>query len=210
MRSSTRLLLLTGILALCSGCASLGSNVPFQYQPALIASGKQIPKTVGFEMLVDARPEKDKKYTAHIHDIPGKITSKVIDDFNTSHLFSDVHYPVKETDDIMVGGTIKRFKWKFYDKLFAYIPYVGLALVVLGVPLSEAYGITELQLEFKERASGKILGTFSAESKVTSSYSIYNFKAGESGSELAESFRDVVRKLKEEIALKLSGKPEPS
>ena len=203
MRSSIRLLVLTGIAVYCSGCASLGSNVPFQYQPSLIASGKHIPKTVGFEMLADERPEKDRKYTERIKDVPGKITAKLIDDFSVSRLFSDVHYPPQETDNLLVSGVIKRFKWKYYDTLFAYIPYVGLGLTLLGLPISEAYGITELQLTFKERANGKILGTFSAESKITNPYSIYNFKAGESGSELAESFRDVTRKLKEEIALKL-------
>lgn len=202
-----RIFPLAGVMSLgilSTGCASLNNNIPFQYQPALVASKGPIQKSTGFSMLVDSRPEKDRAYTKSIKDVPEKITAKLIEDFRSSGLFSEIHYPPKTNDEIVITGTIKRFKWKLYSRGIAYVPYVGLAAGIFGVPLTRAYGMTEIELELKDGATNRVLGTFSESSEVETMYSIYNFKTGESGAELAESFRDVAKKLKGDITLKLS------
>ena len=105
-----------------SGCASLNGNVPFRYQPSLLSSTKKIDKVVGLNMLIDKRPEIDAAYTKTISDVSEKITSKLLEDFNTSKIFKEIHYPPQQGDDIVINGTIDRFMWKFYSTPIAYIP----------------------------------------------------------------------------------------
>ena len=190
-----------GILA-SSGCASLNSSVPFQYQPSLLSSGQPIDKSAAFTLLTDDRPEKDRKYTKSIKDVPDKITSKLIEDFQASRLFKDVHYLPQDGDDIILSGTIRRFKWKLYAAPITYIPYVNL-VVLLGIPSQTAYGVVEIELVLKDKATGEELGRFSAASEVKTHYTIYNIKSGEAGAELAESLRDVAKDLKQDIAINL-------
>lgn len=185
------------------GCASLNGTVPFQYQPSLVASSKTIDKTVGINMLADKRPEGDVSYTKSIKDIPEKITSKFIEDLEKSKIFKEVHFPAQQTDDIVIDGSIDRFMWKLYASPISYIPFLNL-VIYFGVPCNEAYGITGISLEVKDNKSGAIIGKLAEESKITETYTIYNMKAGEAGAELAESFRDVSKKLKEDMLTKVN------
>ena len=205
-RRAAAFVVIAGAVILASGCASLNSSVPFQYQPSLVSSGKQIPKAVGFNLLTDNRPEKDREYTKSIKDVPEKVTSKLIEDFEHSKIFQDVHYPPRENDDIVVTGNINRFKWKLYTRGIAYVPYLGLAAGIFGVPLTRAYGLADIQLELRDKATGRILCSTSGSSEVETLYTMYNLKTGEAGAELAESLRDVGKKLKQDVILQLGTK----
>ena len=92
--------------------------------------------------------------------------------------------------------------WKMYATPISYIPVVSL-LIYFGVPCQEAYGLATITLELKDQKTGAILGTFKETSKVTTAYTLYNFKAGEAGAELSEAFRDIAKKLKEAILEKM-------
>lgn len=192
-------------LVLVSGCASINSNIPFQYQPSLIAVDKRINKSVGINMFEDIRPEKDKGYTKSIKDLPEKVTAKVIEDFEKSKIFDAVHYPTQETDDLVINGKINRFMWQMYSSTVSYIPGVNLALY-FGAPAYEAYAVADITLEVKDNRTGKILGNFNKSSEIKNPHTLYNVKAGEYGAELAEAFRDVIKALKEDILLNLDVK----
>jgi hypothetical protein len=202
MRKSLALAAIACGILLSSGCASLNSSVPFQYQPSLVSSGQQIEKSAAFTLLTDDRPENDRKYTKSIKDVSDKITSKLIEDFQASRLFKDVHYLPQDNDDIIISGTIRRFKWKLYATPISYIPYVNLVLV-FGIPSTTAYGVVDIELVLQNKTTGEELGRFSAASEVKTHYTMYNFKSGEAGAELAECLRDVAKDLKRDIALNL-------
>ena len=191
-------MIISVFLLISSGCASLNGNVPFQYQPSLTSFAKKIKRVVGLNMLRDRRPEKDRAYTKGIKDLPEKVTSKMLDDFRYSNMFTEIHFPAQKEDDLVINGTINRFKWKMYAMPIAYIPYVNF-IMFFGLPATEAYGIVDIHLQVKDNQSGAILGSFKESSEVKSTYTIYNTKAGEAGAELAEAFRDVVKKLKQDI-----------
>lgn len=189
-------------LVVLYGCASLNNNIPFQYQPSLISSTKKIDKIVGLNMFLDNRSEGDRAYTQSIKDVSEKVTSKLLEDFEKSKIFKEIHYPLQTKDDIAISGTINRFMWKLYSTPISYIPGINL-VIYFGVPCYEAYGIAEITLEIKDNKTGKVLGTLQESSRVDTSYSIYNFKAGEAGGELADAFRDVAKQLKEDLLTKI-------
>jgi len=203
MKKKLGYLLIIGVTILCfSGCASLNGSVPFNYQPSLLASTETINKTAGMELLIDQRPEKDEAYTKSIKDVSEKVTSKLIEDFEQSRLFENIHFSQEVGDDFIIEGVVNRFMWKMYATPISYIPLINL-VIYFGVPCSESYGIAEITLIVKDARSGKILGTFKSESKVTDVYTLYNVKAGEAGAELAEAFRNVAKDLKEQIVRKI-------
>jgi hypothetical protein len=201
-RFSSFILIVT-FLFLVSGCASLNGSVPFRYQPSLVSTTKKIDKTVGLNMLLDKRPEGDIAYTKSIKDIPEKVTSKLLEDFEKSKLFKEIHFPPQAGDDIVVNGTIDRFMWKLYATPISYIPVLNL-VIYFGVPCNEAYGVAGITLEIKDNKTGSIIGRLEESSRVDSSYTLYNFKAGDAGSELEEAFRDVGKKLKEDLLTKVN------
>jgi hypothetical protein len=200
MKSNSLYLVGICILAvLLCGCASLNGDVPFRYQPSLLPATKTIEKTAGMNLLIDKRPHGDVAYTESIKDVTEKITSKLIEDFEESRLFKDIHFSVQTDDDLIIEGSVNRFMWKMYATPITYIPLLNI-IIYFGVPCNEAYGVVDISLVVKEAASGKVLATFQADSKVVNSYSLYNFKAGEAGAELSEAFRNVAKELKEQIS----------
>lgn len=154
-------------------------------------------------MLIDKRPEGDVAYTKSISDISEKITSKLLEDFNASKVFKEVHYPPQREDDIIINGTVDRFMWKFYATPIYYIPILNL-VCYFGVPYSEAYGIAGISLEIKDNKTGAIIGTLQESSRFDSSYTFYNFKAGDAGTELEDAFRDTAKKLKEDLLTRIN------
>jgi hypothetical protein len=188
------------LMLLFSGCASLNSSIPFQYQPSLVSATQRIDKTAGLNMLLDKRPEGDIAYTKSIKDLSEKVTAKLLEDFDKSKLFKEIHYPTKSSDDIVINGRIDRFMWKFYSTPISYIMPL---FVYFGMPAYEAYGIAAITLEIKNNKTGAVITKTQEYSRVDSSYTIYNFKAGEAGAELQEAFRDVAKKLKEDLLKKV-------
>ncbi len=202
MTKKITLLFILGLsMIVLNGCASLNGDVPFRYQPSLVSCNKKIDKTVGLNMLLDKRPDGDKAYTESIKDVSEKVTAKLLEDLDKSKIFKEIHYPSQVGDDIVINGTIDRFMWKFYAKTIYYIPVLNL-VCYFGVPYADAYGIAGITLQVKDNKTGKVLYSFAEESKMVNSYTFYNVKAGDSGAELAEAFRDVGKKLKEDLLMK--------
>ncbi len=151
------------VVILVSGCASLKGDVPFRYQPSLIPVTQKVDKIAGINMLTDNRPKGDISYTVSIKDISEKVTSKLLEDFEKSKIFTEIHYPAQLDDDIVINGTIDRFIWKLYATPVAYIPL----LPYFGVPCYEAYGIAGVTLKMQDNKTGTLFGEFSEESKVS-------------------------------------------
>ncbi len=185
-------------LFILSGCASLNGNVPFQYQPSLTSANKKINKIVGLNLLVDKRPKEDISNTESIKDLPDKITSKLLEDFQKSEIFAKIHYNTEAEDEIVINGSINRFKWKATPNGLMFIPFLNL-LIYFGIPTYDITGVTVITLEVKDNKSGQIIKTFRESSESENTYNLYNFKTGDAGAELAESFRDVAKKLKEDL-----------
>ena len=194
--SSIGIVFLVSCLVVLSGCTTLKGNVPFQYQPSLISSSKKIDKNVGFNIVKDARPEKEIKSTEKtIKDVPNKITYKMMEDFKSSGIFNEVNFPPKDSDDIIINATLHRFNWTINTNYFAIFTY----LMYFGIPIEEHVGVVDISLEVIDKKTGKVLGNIQGSNTDKLKYSLYNVSVGEAGSELAEAFRESVKELKEKL-----------
>ena len=87
---------------------TVNGSVPFHYVPSL-NTGKQSTATLGVEKFIDNRPADDKDTTKSISDVDEKITSKTLEDFRSSQMFSAINFPAShEKDDLIIKGEIKR------------------------------------------------------------------------------------------------------
>ena len=190
------LVVLAGFLIFCSGCTTLKGNVPFQYQPSLISITKQINKSIGFNIVTDQRPANEiRAMEKTIQDVPNKVTYKMMEDFKSSGIFTEVNFPQKSSDDIVVNGNIEKFSWKVNTNWFAIITY----MMYFGLPVEEHVGEVAISLNVVDNKTGQTLATIKGEGLQKSSYSLYNMSVGEAGSELAEAFRQCVKELKEKM-----------
>ena len=197
-----KVILLIVVGPFIAGCATLNGNVPFQYQPSIKTSDMKINKIVGINILVDERPQADISATKSIKDISEKVTSKILEDFKKSDMFDKVHIFGKDSDDFIIDGTIDRFLWKADPVVTSFIPFLNL-IHIFGVPTYTVYGEAGITLFVKNAKTKKIIGKFAKFSQNKSYYTLYKAKAGEYGAELSESFRSVMKEIKEEMLEKL-------
>jgi len=186
-----------------TGCATLNGNEPFQYPNSLVSLQSPVDKIVGMKLLTDNRPEADKENTIRISDVPEKISARLFSDINSSKIYSDIHYPSRSGDMVTIEGSIDRFMWKYTPEPYTVIPIVNLILY-FGIPSGHATGTAQITLEVKNAQSGMLLGKFTESASNTSTFTLYNRNAGGSGGELADAFREVVKKLKEDLINKTS------
>ncbi len=203
LRQVIALTVIVGLNALSAGCVRVDKNIPFEYWPSAISPEKRIPKTIGFDLLVDKRPRREQASMKDAGDVAQRVTAKLAQDFDASRIFQKVHYPSVEGDVFVISGTIRRFSWKLHEIPLAHIPLINY-VTVLGFPLGLAEGITDIQVELRDRRSGQVLGSFSETSKVSAPYNFYDVSAWGAGMELAESFRHVAEKLKRDVVSRLS------
>jgi hypothetical protein len=79
-------------------------------------------------------------------------------------------------------------------------------LCYLGTPAFIAYGIAAITLEIKDHKTGQVLAVLKESTEVKNSFTVYDFKVSEKGTELEDAFRETVRKLKESLLVKLNPK----
>lgn len=189
---------------LLEGCVTLNGSVPFKYVSSL-PTGEPISLRAGMEKLVDSRPEDDRSATKSISDVDEKITSKLLEDFRSSQLFTAVDFPIqRDKDAVIIKGEIKRFYWKLTPSPVIFIPLIQL-LMYFGVPIYDVVGVADIHVQLVNPATGQILKEYDKSSTKTESYTLYNLKAGEAGAELAEAFRDVSKQIKESIVSDING-----
>jgi len=194
-------LLICSLLALMliSGCSTLNGSVPFRYVPSL----NTIPRTdavLGMEKFVDRRPAGDQEVTDCIPDIDEKITLKVLDDLHSSRIFADIAIPArKEANDLILKGEIKRFYWKTTHNPIKYLPMIQIILL-FGIPSQYVEAVTELEIAFVDSKTNTVLVKYDKTSTRTEYATIYKTKSGESGAELADTFRDVMKQIKDSFA----------
>ena len=192
-------------LFLLSGCSTLNGSVPFHYVPSL-SSINQNSAVLGMEKFVDRRPAEDREATKSIPDIDEKITAKVLDDLKSSRMFADVHFPARSNEDnLIIKGEIKRFYWKTKHNPIKFIPIVQM-LLLLGITSHNVEAVVELKVQILDAKTGAVLSEYDKSSIKTDSGTLYVNTSGESGSELAEAFRDVVKQIKDSLAADIQTK----
>ena len=192
------LALVVSLALLLQGCATLVGTVPFKYVPSL-ASGEPVSLRLGMEKLVDKRPDGDRSATESIPDVDEKVTAKLLEDFRSSQMFTMVDFPIQgDKDDLILKGEIKRFYWKLTPSPIVFIPIINL-LIYFGIPVHEAEGVATLRVQLVSAKTGQTMAEYEKTSTRTATFSIYNLKAGEAGSELADAFRDVAKQIKDAI-----------
>jgi hypothetical protein len=192
-------------LFLLSGCSTLNGSVPFHYVPSL-SSMHQNSAVLGMEKFVDRRPAEDQEATKSIPDIDEKITAKVLDDLKSSRMFADIHFPARNNEDnLIIKGEIKRFYWKTKHNPIKFIPMVQM-LLLLGITSHNVEAVVELKVQLLDAKTGAVLSEYDKTSIKTDSATLYVNTSGESGSELAEAFRDVVKQIKDSLAADIQTK----
>ncbi len=198
------------LLVSCLGCATrmtYKDNL-FEYQPAL--SKQKIDKVVGLNLLLDKRPEVEKKNLPpdkYIYDsVSERVTLLLVDDFKKSNLFREIHSPAQPTDDIIIDGTIDRLFWEPCKKtaygqvsenpISGLFPLVGI-VGVLGASHRQEYTIITLSLTVKDNKNDKVLANLQKTAKAAKGISFYTKELGQ---DVALSFRTVTQKLKEDLA----------
>lgn len=181
-----------------SGCSTLNGSVPFRYVPSL-STMQQNDAAIGMDKFVDSRPADDREVTKAIPDIDEKVTSKVLEDFRSSGMFARVDFPARgDKDAFIVKGEIKRFYWKTKHNPVKFIPVVNL-LLLLGITSYNIEAVADLKVQVLDAKTGAVLSEYDKTSTKTESATLYDNKSGESGAELAEAFRDVVKQIKDGI-----------
>lgn len=191
------LLCLALMLLTSSGCSSLKADVPFAYTPSL-RMGQAIEGKAVFLQIQDVRPKKDRRSTREIPDCADKLTSKLVEDFRSTRLFSDLEYsPSRIEADFIITGRLEKFSWNTHQAITSYIPVVSL-IHLLGFPYVTSTGEAQLTLEVQagETASPR---QYAGSAKNKTSYSYYEFKNVERGVELQYALRDAVKQIKEQI-----------
>jgi hypothetical protein len=192
---------------MCSftGCASYkcGDKV-FQYKPIPVSTTGKIEKTVGLNILVNGLPEKDRKYTESISNLCEKITAKILEDFEMSGLFTNIHLGSQPGDDIAINGTVSRFVWEYRQNPKTWIPLTG-----MFEPSGWfTNGTVDISLDLKENKTGTVIGVFQKSSEIKGSYGMYemvgHMHGDEAEIELTNAFRDVVLGLKQNILVKFN------
>lgn len=152
------------------------------------------------EKFVDSRPAGDLEVTACIPDVDEKITAKVIEDLQSSKIFADIEIPpYSESNDVILKGEIKRFYWKTTHNPIKYIPMVQM-LLLLGITSEHVEAVTNLRVTVVDAKTNTVLAEYDKIATKTDSGTLYKTKAGESGAELAEAFREVMKQIKESLA----------
>jgi len=152
------------------------------------------------EKFVDRRPAGDQEVTDCIPDIDEKITLKVLDDLHSSRIFADIAIPArKEANDLILKGEIKRFYWKTTHNPIKYLPMIQIILL-FGIPSQYVEAVTELEIAFVDSKTNTVLVKYDKTSTRTEYATIYKTKSGESGAELADTFRDVMKQIKDSFA----------
>jgi hypothetical protein len=73
-------------------------------------------------------------------------------------------------------------------------------LLLLGITSYNIEAVVELKVQLMDARTGTILLEYDKTSIKTDSGTLYDDKSGESGAELAEAFREVVKQIKEGLA----------
>lgn len=209
-------------LLLSSGCVHqlrYKENL-FEYQLVPIPVHKRIDKVAGLNLLLDQRPEDeldkcppDKRL---YHNFAQNVTNLLLQDFQKSQLFKEIHWPAQSTDDIVIDGFINRFMWDGRDTfagriqkgegplgwLAVFCPVVALPFL-LGAPLRQEYCMIDISLEVKDNKTGVIITYVKEISKAKQGIiSLYGCSS-EAGQDVTDAFRQVAEKLKEDLAEKI-------
>lgn len=198
-------------LGLCTGCAHqyhYKENL-FDYQPTSVPLRQRIDKVVGLNTLLDQRPENelskrppDKRL---YHDFAQNVTDFLLQDFQMSNLFKEIHSPAQTTDDIVISGSINRFFFEGWKKTWLgnayeswwgfFFPPISLSLL-FGAPYANEYCIIDISLEVKDNKANTTLARFTESAKAVQGISMGTNKLGQ---DVTEAFRQVTRRLKENL-----------
>lgn len=180
------------------GCASLKADVPFAYTPSL-REGETIQGRAVFQKIEDLRSKSHRRSTREIPDCAEKLTAKLVEDFRSTRVFTDVDYSPGSTDaDYMITGQLEEFSWEAFYAPSYFIPVVNL-IHYFGVPVVSYTGEAQLTLHVQPvgaASSHEHAGT----ARNRTYHNIYEQKAAEGGVELQYALRDAIKQIKEQIS----------
>lgn len=201
-------------LLLFSGCAPryFKENL-FDYQLSSIPAHQRIDKVAGLNLLLDQRPEDelgkcppDKRL---YHNFAQNVTNLLLQDFQKSQLFKEIHSPAQSTDDIVINGSINRFFFEHGEKTWVgksyeqwwsfFFPLISLSLLC-GAPYANEYCIIDISLEVKENKINTTFINFRESAKAVQGLGM---RTGECGRDVTKAFRQVAEKLKEDLSAKI-------
>lgn len=190
---------LAGTVALAfavAGCAALPkSGVLFQHT-VLLPKGT-IPLRAGLTILIDGRPEKERKSLRNISGVTDQVTAVLLKDFHDAEVFNSIEMTDNPSRvDVILKGEIRSFTWRSSWNIIIFLPYVSL-VSLFGVPVGKNTGNVGIVLDVVDAKSGRIISSYAKASGDERHYSIYqaaDYRVG-GGEETSNSFRNVVGEL---------------
>ena len=199
------------ILGFCLGCAHQlrYKDSLFEYRITSIPANQRIDRVVGLNLLLDQRPENeinkrppDKRL---YYNFTQAVTDLLLQDFQKSQLFKEVHSPAQATDDIIINGSINRFFWEGWKKTWlgnaygqwwgALFPPISLILL-FGAPYANEYCIIEISLEVKDNKTNATLANFTESVKAVQGLGMGTSECGQA---VARAFSQITKRLKENL-----------
>lgn len=199
------------VLGFCTGCAHQFRYKEdlFNYQPTPILAHQRIDKVVGLNVLLDQRPDNergnippDKRFHRYFAEAA---TELLLQDFQKSQLFKEIHSPAQPTDDIVIDGSINRFFFEAWERTWLgnayeqgwsfFFPPISLSLL-FGAPYANEYCIIEISLEVKDNKTNATLTTFKEHAKETQGISMGTTECGQ---DVTKAFCQITQKLKENL-----------
>jgi len=212
-RMSKRILIGVMVLALgfCVGCAHRFpyKENPLDYQPTPIPAHQRIDKIVGLNLLLDQRPENERGKLPPdkrlYHNFTQSFTNLLLQNFQKSQIFKEIHSPAQPTDDLIINGSINRLFFEGWEKTWLgkayeswwsfFFPPISLSLL-FGAPYANEYCIIDISLEVKDNKTNTTLARFTESAKAVQGISM---GTNECGQDVTQAFQQITKELKENL-----------
>lgn len=203
MRSNVVLVLLSGLLFMAFGCASIS------YKPSvsLDQSPTTIKARVSVSKFVDETPsdDRDSKIGGVSVAEPGTvegdlatgITNAVLADFRDNRVF-DVIEKNLDNPDYIIKGRIQRFSGKGGINTLGWVTIPIDIIWLLGLPIQSVD--SEVQIEITlVRPDGAEMGRYTGRSQYSESFSLYTNVALSTPKHTNDTFSDVIKQIRQQL-----------
>lgn len=204
MRRKITVLVLGVAFFAFSGCSGLKGKISnersLESKDSALPSASQnivTEVTVGLNLLDDKRPQTDVSYMTSVRE---KVSTEFLNSLKGIQFFKDAHLSASESDDVVIGGEVRKFNWQYYNTMISYIPGLNV-LPFFGLTSTRSRADVEIYLEFKNNKTKEIILKINESFTKNNSYNIYSFNPNYANSELAACFDVVLNKIKDKVLL---------
>jgi hypothetical protein len=167
-------------------------------------SPRQIAVRARIEKFEDVSPPQDKTAgrfgglsvtapEAFAGDLATAVTDAVLTDFDNHAVFAVVKERIDDPD-IIINGKIQRFYAKAGPNALFWIDF----LAVFGIPTQADEGMVQMELSVR-RPDGKLVTTYSGQSKFSHLYTMYSDPISSIGTKLNKAFSEAVSEIRGKI-----------